>query len=70
MSFVMQRTQVFCCDSDGLTAPGEMIRPRRGRRPRYVAPPQSVPFHLGVGPAALDEEWGESVRSIGGGGGR
>ena len=34
----MQRTAVFSCKTGGLIAPCELLRPRRGARPRSVAP--------------------------------
>lgn len=57
MGCVMQRTAVFSCKTGGLIAPCELLRPRRGARPRSVAPGSPLDVLLAVDVGALDPEW-------------
>ena len=65
MSFVMQRTPRFTCQSGGLTAPCDLYRPRRNARPRPVD--ASAPgLTLVVDIDALDEGWSDWTNGLNG----
>jgi hypothetical protein len=60
----MQRSTRFSCPTGGLTAPSDLIRPRRGAHPRPIVAFEPFTGLGGVDADALDDGWTVSMMTI------